>query len=156
MLMSTSSVYEKLNSLEITLPEAAVPVGAYVPFVQAGSLVYVSGHIAKRNGKAWVGKLGDGFDVEQGRAAARAVAVDHLGTLNVATGGLDRVRRIVKLMVLVNSSPGFTEQPQVANGASELFVEVFGERGLHPRSAIGVAQLPLGSLVEIELIAEIE
>jgi len=149
------SVYEKLEQLNITLPTATAPVAAFVPFVRTGNLVFVSGHIAKRDGKPWTGKLGAELTTADGRLAARAVAIDLLGTLHAATGDLDRVRRIVKLLVLVNSDPAFTEQHLVANGASELFVELFGDAGAHARSAFGVAQIPLGSCVEIELIAEV-
>ena len=148
------SVYEKLSALGVSLPEATPPVAAFVPVVRAGDLLFVSGHIAKRNGSPWVGKLGAELTTAEGRRAARAVAVDLLGTLHAAIGDLDRIRRIVKLMVLVNSAPEFCEQHLVANGASELFQEAFGERGEHARSAFGVAQVPFGSCVEIELIAE--
>ncbi|GAB4401139.1 MAG: RidA family protein [Rhodoferax sp.] len=150
------SVYERLESLGITLPPVATPAAAYVPFVQTGSLVFLSGHIAKRDGKPWVGQLGRDLDTAQGQAAARAVAIDLLGTLHAAAGDLNRVRRIVKLMALVNSTPDFTEQHLVTNGASELLGQVFGERGAHARSAFGVAQIPLGACVEIELIAELD
>src|SRR5712691_9816834 len=122
-MSTTVGIYEKLSALDITLPPASPPAGAYLPFVQIGSFVYVSGHIARRNGKPWVGRLGAGVEVPEGRAAARAVAIDLLGTLHAAAGSLEQVRRIVKLMVLVNSAPDFTEQPLVANGASELLVE---------------------------------
>lgn len=148
------SAYEKLKSLGITLPEMAPPGAVYVPFVRTGNLVYVSGHIAKKDGQAWVGKLGESMTTLEGKAAARAVAIDLMGTLHAALGDLDRLARIVKLLVLVNSTPSFTEQHLVANGASELLVEVFGERGPHARSAFGVAQIPRGACVEIELIAE--
>lgn len=148
------STYEKLKSLGITLPEMAPPGAVYVPFVRTGNLVYVSGHIAKKEGQAWVGRLGDSMATVEGKAAARAVAIDLMGTLHAALGSLDRLARIVKLLVLVNSAPTFTEQHLVANGASELLVEVFGERGPHARSAFGVAQIPRGACVEIELIAE--
>ena len=148
------SVYEKLKTLGITLPELARPGAVYVPFVRTGNLVYVSGHIARREGKPWVGQLGAGLTTDEGRAAARAIAVELMGTLQAAVGDLDRIARIVKLMVLVNSAPTFTEQHLVANGASELLVQVFGDRGPHARSAFGVAQIPLGACVEIELIAE--
>ena len=154
--MPTPNVYETLRSLEIALPEATKPVGTFVPFVRTGSLLYLSGHIAKKNGQPWAGRSGAGSTLEQGRAAARAVALDLLGTMHGALGDLNRVLRLVKLLVLVNSSPEFTEQHLVANGASELLVQVLGERGLHARSAVGVAQLPFGSFVEIELIAEVE
>ena len=149
------SVYAKLEQLGITLPPLAVPAAAYVPFVRSGNLVFVSGHIAKRDGKPWVGQLGATMTTEQGQAAARAVAIDLMGTLHAAVGDLNRVRRIVKLMSLVNSTPGFTEQHLVTNGASQLLVEVFGDAGAHARSAFGVAQIPLGACVEIELIAEV-
>jgi enamine deaminase RidA (YjgF/YER057c/UK114 family) len=153
--MSTANVYEQLSAIDITLPEARAAAGSFAPFTRVGSLLYLSGHIARQHGKPWVGQLGAGFGVEEGRAAARAVAIDLIGTLHAAAGDLNRIR-VVKLMVLVNSTPTFTEQHVVANGASDLFLKVFGERGSHARSAIGVAQLPFGSLVEIELIAEIE
>jgi enamine deaminase RidA (YjgF/YER057c/UK114 family) len=149
------SVYERLKSQGITLPELARPGAVYVPFVRTGNLVYVSGHIARKEGKPWVGQLGAGLTTDEGRVAARAIAVELMGTLHAAVGDLDRIARIVKLMVLVNSAPTFTEQHLVANGASELLVEVFGDRGPHARSAFGVAQIPLGACVEIELIAEV-
>jgi len=149
------SIYARLSELELTLPEPPPPVAAFAPFVRTGQLLFVSGHIAKRDGEPWVGKLGSGVDTEEGKRAARSVAVDLLGTLHAATGDLNLVQRIVKLMVLVNSSPTFTEQHLVANGASELFQEIFGQRGAHARSAFGVAQVPFGSCVEIELIAEL-
>ncbi len=153
--MADSSVYDKLAALGIELPPVAVPAAAYVPFVQTGNLVFVSGHIAKRDGKPWVGRLGATMTTEEGQAAARAVAIDLLGTLHAAIGDLNRVRRIVKLMSLVNSTPTFTEQHLVTNGASQLLGQVFGDSGAHARSAFGVAQIPLGACVEIELIAEI-
>jgi len=149
------SVYEKLKTLGITLPELARPGAVYVPFVRTGNLVYVSGHIARKEGKPWVGQLGAGLTTDEGKAAARAIAVELMGTLHAAVGDLDRIARIVKLMVLVNSAPTFTEQHLVANGASELLVQVFGDRGPHARSAFGVAQIPRGACVEIELVAEV-
>lgn len=149
------SVYDKLNELKISLPQPATPAAAYVPFVRAGNLVFISGHIARKDGKPWRGQLGAGMSTEEGRQAARAVAIDLMGTLQAAAGDLNHVRRIVKLMVLVNSDSSFTEQHLVANGASELLGEVFGTIGTHARSAFGVAQIPLGSCVEIELIAEV-
>ena len=151
------SIQDKLKSLGITLPPVSVPAAAYVPYVQTGNLVFLSGHIAKKDGKVWVGQLGATVSTEEGKQAARAVAIDLLGTLNAAAGNLDRVRRIVKVMSLVNSVPSFTEQHLVTNGASELLAEVFGsEKGAHARSAFGVAQIPMGACVEIELIAEVE
>jgi enamine deaminase RidA (YjgF/YER057c/UK114 family) len=150
------SVYDKLSQLGITLPPVAIPAAAYVPFVRTGKLVFLSGHIAKKDGKVWVGQLGAGLSTEEGKQAARAVAIDLLGTLHAAVGDLNKVQRIVKLMSLVNSTSSFTEQHLVTNGASELMAEVFGsEHGAHARSAFGVAQVPMGACVEIELIAEI-
>ncbi len=152
-----STVTERLKNLGITLPAVATPAATYVPFVRTGNLVYVSGHIAKREGKSWVGQLGLTMGTEEGQAAARAIAIDLMGTLAAACGGdLGRVKRIVKLLGLVNSTPTFTEHHLVVNGCSQLLGEVFGaEIGAHARSAFGVAQIPTGACVEIELIAEI-
>ena len=150
------SIEQRLKDLGITLPPVAVPAAAYVPFVRSGSLVYLSGHIAKKNGQVWQGQLGRSMDTAEGAQAARAVAIDLLGTLAVAAGGLDKVVRIVKVMSLVNSTPDFTEHHLVTNGCSELLGQVMGDVGVHARSAFGVAQLPLGSCVEIELIAEVQ
>ena len=152
--MSTS-VYDRLTQLGIELPPVAVPAAAYVPFVRTGNLVFLSGHIAKKDGKPWVGQLGKDTDTATGQQAARAIAIDLLGTLHAAVGDLNNVKRIVKVMSLVNSTPDFTEQHLVTNGASELIGQVFGDKGAHARSAFGVAQIPLGACVEIELIAEI-
>jgi enamine deaminase RidA (YjgF/YER057c/UK114 family) len=149
------SVYDKLQDLGITLPPLATPAAAYVPFVRTGNLVFVSGHIAKKDGKAWVGQLGKNMSTDEGRHAARAIAVDLLGTLHAAVGDLNKVKRIVKVMSLVNSTPDYTEQHLVTNGASELLGIVFGDAGQHARSAFGVAQIPTGACVEIELIAEV-
>ncbi len=148
-------VYDKLKVLGIVLPTMAVPAAAYVPFVRTGNLVFVSGHIAKRDGKPWVGQLGRSVDTATGKAAARAVAIDLLGTLHAAVGDLNQVERIVKVMSLVNSTAEFTEQHLVTNGCSELLGELFGPSGAHARSAFGVAQIPLGACVEIELIAQV-
>ena len=151
------SVYDKLSSLGITLPPVSVPAAAYVPFVQTGKLVFLSGHIARKDGKPWVGQLGATMTTDEGKQAARAIAIDLLGTLHAAIGDLNKVKRIVKLMSLVNSVGTFTEQHLVTNGASELMAEVFGsEKGAHGRSAFGVAQVPMGACVEIELIAEVD
>jgi enamine deaminase RidA (YjgF/YER057c/UK114 family) len=148
-------VSEKLKALNITLPEPERPVDAFVPFVRTGNLVFVSGHIPKKDGKPWTGKLGAELTTEQGQQAARGIAIELMATLQAAAGNLDKIKRIVKLLVLVNSTPTYTEQHLVANGASELFIEVFGERGAHARSAFGIAQIPLGACVEIELVAEL-
>ncbi|HTJ93884.1 MAG TPA: RidA family protein [Pararobbsia sp.] len=153
--MTQPDVYAKLKSLGIELPAAGAPAAAYVMSAQTGNTVYLSGHIAKRDGKAWAGKLGDGLTTAEGREAAHSVAIDLIATLHAHTGDLNRVTRIVKVMSLVNSTLEFTEQHLVTNGASELFVEVFGEAGKHARSAFGVAQIPLGACVEIELVAEV-
>ena len=150
------TIAARLQALGIELPPLAVPAAAYLPFVQTGSLVFISGHIAKKDGKPWVGQLGLTMSTEEGKAAARAIAIDLMGTLQAAAGGdLGRVKRIVKVMSLVNSTPTFTEQHLVTNGCSELLGEVFGDAGKHARSAFGVAQIPLGACVEIELIAEL-
>ena len=149
------SVYDRLDKLGIVLPSVAVPAAAYVPFVRSGNLVFLSGHIAKRDGKPWVGQLGRDVDTATGKEAARAVAIDLLGTLHAAVGDLNKVERIVKVMSLVNSTGDFTEQHLVTNGCSELLGEVFGDKGAHARSAFGVAQIPMGACVEIELIAQV-
>ena len=149
------SIYTKLSQLGITLPPVAAPAAAYVPYVQTGNLVFLSGHLAKKDGKVWVGQLGNTMTTDEGKAAARAAAIDLMGTLHAAAGDLNRVKRIVKLMSLVNSTGDFTEQHLVTNGASELIGEVFGAQGAHARSAFGVAQIPLGACVEIEMIAEL-
>jgi enamine deaminase RidA (YjgF/YER057c/UK114 family) len=149
------TVYEKLGALHIALPQLTPPVAAFLPFLRTGSLLFLSGHIAKKDGQPWVGQLGANLTTVQGKEAARAVAIDLLGTLHAAAGDLNKIKRIVKLMVLVNSAPTFTEQHLVANGASELFEQVFGDMGMHVRSAFGVAQVPFGSCVEIDLIAEV-
>ncbi|MQQ99529.1 RidA family protein [Glaciimonas soli] len=151
------SIYEKLKELNITLPAVATPAAAYVMYAQSGKNVFLSGHLAKKDGKVWVGQFGKNISVEEGQQAARNTAIDLIGTLQAACGGdLTRVKRIVKLMSLVNSTGDFTEQHLVTNGASELFGEIFGDAGKHARSAFGVAQIPFGACVEIELIAEID
>ena len=149
------SVYDKLSELHIQLPPVAVPAAAYVPFVQTGKLVFLSGHIAKKDGNPWVGQLGHTMQTAEGKEAARAVAVDLLGTLHTAVGDLNKIQRIVKVMSLVNSTSDFVEHHLVTNGCSELIGQIFGEKGAHARSAFGVAQLPMGACVEIELVAEL-
>ncbi|WP_096664914.1 RidA family protein [Polaromonas sp. AET17H-212] len=155
MTQPTGPIYDKLKALGITLPPVSTPAAAYVPFVRTGKLVFLSGHIAKKEGKAWVGQLGKTMGTEEGQAAARAIAIDLMGTLQAAVGDLGKITRIVKVMSLVNSTGDFTEQHLVTNGASELLGEVFGPAGSHARSAFGVAQIPMGACVEIELIAEV-
>ena len=155
-----SSIYQTLEQLGITLPPVAIPAAAYVPYVQTGNLIFLSGHIAKKDGKAWVGQLGKNMALEEAKPAARQVAIDLMGTLHAALAAtgkdLSHVVRIVKLMSLVNSTADFTDQHLVTNGASELMGQVFGPvAGAHARSAFGVAQIPMGACVEIEMIAEI-
>ncbi len=153
------TVYTTLENLKISLPPVAVPAAAYLPFVQTGHLVFLSGHIAKKDGQPWVGQLGKTMTTTEGQAAARAVAVDLLGTLQAALQAngqdLNSVKRVVKLMSLVNSTADYTEHHLVTNGASQLIGQIFGERGAHARSAFGVAQLPLGACVEIEMTVEV-
>lgn len=154
------SVYDRLANLGIALPPASVPAAAYVPFVQTGNIIFLSGHIARQDGKPWVGQVGLTMTTDEAKLAARAVAVDLMGTLAAAclavNKDLNHVKRIVKVLSLVNSTPTYTEQHLVTNGCSELLGEVFGPTvGAHARSAFGVAQLPMGACVEIELIAEI-
>jgi enamine deaminase RidA (YjgF/YER057c/UK114 family) len=149
------TIADRLAALGISLPPVSVPAAAYVPFVRSGHLVFLSGHIARKDGKPWVGQLGLTMTTDEGKAAARAIAIDLMGTLQAAVGDLAKVTRIVKVMSLVNSTPTFTEQHLVTNGCSELLGEVFGAQvGAHARSAFGVAQIPMGACVEIELIAE--
>jgi enamine deaminase RidA (YjgF/YER057c/UK114 family) len=150
------SVYKRLEALKISLPKVEPPVAAFVPVVRTGNLLFVSGHIAKKDGKPWAGKLGENLLTAQGKEAARGIAIELLATLHAALSDLNKITRIAKLLVLVNSAPTFTEQHLVANGASELLVELFGEKGAHARSAFGVAQIPLGACVEIELVAEVQ
>jgi enamine deaminase RidA (YjgF/YER057c/UK114 family) len=151
------TIQQQLDSLGIQLPPLAVPAAAYLPFVRSGKLVFISGHIARNDGKPWVGQLGLTMSTDEGKLAARAIAIDLLGTLQAAAGSLEQVARVVKVMSLVNSTATFTEQHLVTNGCSELLVQVFGpEVGAHARSAFGVAQIPLGACVEIELIAELK
>lgn len=156
-MSNTNNVYEKLKELGIELPPVGVPVAAYVPFVQSGKLVFLSGHIAKKDGTPWVGQLGRDTDTATGQAAARAIAIELLGTLHAAVGDLNKVKRIVKLVSLVNSTGDFTEHHLVTNGASELMAQVFGPQiGAHARAAFGVAQIPMGACVEIDMVAEVE
>jgi len=155
-----STVYDRLDELQITLPGAAPPVVAgytpvFVPYVRTGNLVYLSGRLAKKGDALWIGKLGDQITTAEGTQAARGVAIEMLATLQDALGDLDNITRIVRLLVLVNGTLDYTEPHVVANGASELFVEVFGERGAHARSAVCVAQVPFGACVEMDLIVEV-
>ena len=141
----------KLLDLGIKLPEAPVPAANYVPFVQVGDIVYVSGQISASQGGLMKGKLGDNMTTEEGAEAAKVCAINLLAQVKVACGGdLDRLTRVVKLTGFVNSTPDYTEQPQVINGASNLMVEVFGEAGRHARFAVGANTLPRGTCVEVE------
>jgi len=149
------SVYSKLSAIGVSLPPVTPSVASFLPFVRTGRLIFVSGHIARHNGEPWVGRLGEQITVADGQSAARGIAIELLAALHAATSDLDSITRIVKLLVLVNSASTFTEPHLVANGASELLNQVFGDRGPHARTAIGVAQLPLGACVEVELIAEV-
>ncbi|WP_336979454.1 RidA family protein [Altererythrobacter fulvus] len=146
------SIEAKLAELGITLPEPAAPVAAYVPVVVAGGLAHVSGQLPFVDGKLVTGRLGEDVSLEDGTAAARACALMLLAQVKAALGSLDKVERVVKLGAFVNSAGSFTDQPKVANGASELMVEVFGDAGRHARSAVGVPVLPLGAAVEVDAI----
>ena len=146
----------RLGELAIALPEATAPVASYVPVVVTGALAFVSGQVPLSEGKLLVsGKVGADVGLQEATEAARRCALQILAVLRAELGSLDRVARIVKVSVFVASSPGFTEQPKVANGASDLLVQVFGDAGRHARAAVGVAELPLGAPVEVELIAEL-
>lgn len=150
------SVYENLKELNIELPLVAKPVASYVMYVKSGNLVFLSGHLGKKNGKPYVGQFGKDITVEEGQKIARQTAIDMIGTLQDACeGDLTKVKRIVKVLSLVNSTGDFTDHHLITNGASDLLVEVFGEAGKHTRSAFGVAQIPTGACLEIEMIAEI-
>jgi enamine deaminase RidA (YjgF/YER057c/UK114 family) len=147
---------ERLRQLGVSLPAPAAPVAAYVPCVRTGNLVYVSGQVPTADGRpTHQGRLGDEVSLDEGRAAARACAVNVLAALKAELGELAAVRRVVKLTGFVASTPDFTDHPKVVNGASELFGEVFGEAGRHARAAVGVAALPLGVPVEVEAIVEV-
>jgi enamine deaminase RidA (YjgF/YER057c/UK114 family) len=151
-----SKIAQRLTELNITLPAAGAPAAAYVMSAQTGNTLFLSGHIAKKDGQPLAGKLGLNMSTAEGKAAARAIAIDLMATMQAHLGNLDRVKRIVKVMSLVNSTQEYTEHHLVTNGCSELLFEVFGDAGKHARSAFGVAQIPLGACVEIELIAEVE
>ena len=146
------SIQSRLAELGIELPAAAAPVAAYVPVVIAGGLAHVSGQLPFIDGRLVTGRLGEDVSLEQGIAAARACGLMILAQLEAALGSLDRIERIVKLGAFVNSAGSFTDQPKVANGASELMAEVFGDAGKHARSAVGVPVLPLGAAVEVDAI----
>ena len=152
--MSTDN---RLAELGITLPQAAAPVAAYVAAVEQGGLLHISGQVSfAEDGNLILGRLGENMNLERGTEAARRCGIMLLAQMKAALGSLDRVERIVKLGVFVNSAPSFTDQPKVANGASELMQDVFGEAGRHARSAVGVAVLPLGVAVEVDAIVAVK
>lgn len=150
-----TDIDRKLADLGLSLPAAAAPVAAYVPVVEAGGMVHVSGQLPFRDGQVITGRLGDGVSLEEGQEAARACGLMLVAQLKAALGDLSRVKRVVKLGVFVNSTPDFTDQPKVANGASELMVALFGDAGRHARAAVGVAALPLGAAVEVDAVIEV-
>jgi enamine deaminase RidA (YjgF/YER057c/UK114 family) len=151
------SIDNRLSELGITLPQPAAPVAAYVPTVEQGGLLHISGQVSfAKDGSLIKGRLGEDVDLDGGTAAARRCGIMLLAQIKAALGSLDRVERVIKLGVFVNSTPDFTDQPKVANGASELMQEVFGEAGRHVRSAVGVAVLPLGVAVEVDAIVAVK
>jgi enamine deaminase RidA (YjgF/YER057c/UK114 family) len=151
------SIDQRLSELGVTLPQPAAPVAAYVPAVEQGGLLHISGQISfGEDGNLILGRLGDDVNLDRGMEAARRCGIMLLAQIKAALGSLDRVERIVKLGVFVNSAPHFTDQPKVANGASELMQEVFGDAGRHARSAVGVAVLPLGVAVEVDAIVAVK
>lgn len=149
------SIEQRLNELGLQLPEPAAPVAAYVPAVEAGGLLYISGQVSQRDGQRITGRLGEDLDLEAGRDAARSCGIMLLAQMKAALGSLDRVARVVKLGVFVNSTSDFTDQPKVADGCSLLMAEVFGEAGRHARSAVGVPSLPLGVAVEVDAVVAV-
>lgn len=151
-----TDVHARLAELGLDLPEAAAPVAAYVPTVTAGGLMHVSGQLPFKDGVVMTGRLGEDRDLAYGQEAAERCGLMVVAQIEKALGGFDRVERIVKLGVFVNSAPSFTEQPQVANGASELMEKLFGEAGRHARAAVGVAVLPRGAAVEIDAIIAVK
>ncbi len=152
----TDRIDRALADLGLSLPQAAAPVAAYVPVVEAGGLLHVSGQLPFVDGTLVTGRLGDDVTLEAGQKAAQACALMLTAQLKAHLGTLERVKRVVKLGVFVNSTADFTDQPKVANGASELMVALFGDSGKHARSAVGVAVLPLGAAVEVDAIVEVE
>jgi enamine deaminase RidA (YjgF/YER057c/UK114 family) len=152
----TTHFDRRLEELGLTLPPAAAPVASYVPAVEAGGMLHLSGQLPFRDGQVVTGRLGEDTDLEGGQEAARLCGMMVVAQIKAALGGdLSRVKRIVKLGVFVNSAPGFTDQPKVANGASDLMVALFGEAGRHARAAVGVAALPLGAAVEVDAVVEL-
>lgn len=162
LALSISSIHaqtpeEKLKSLNITLPAPSTPIANYVKFVKTGNLIFLSGHgPSKADGSYITGKLGRDLSIEEGYAAAKQTGISLLSTLKSAVGDLSKVKRIVKVLGMVNSVDSFTDQPKVINGFSDLMVAVFGEKGKHARSAVGMAALPVNMAVEIEMVVEVE
>ena len=155
MTQTHTNIHDRLAELGLTLPQAAAPVASYVPAVEANGLLHISGQVSQENGQLITGRLGEDLTLEDGVRAARACGIMLLAQIDKAVG-LDRVERIVKLGVFVNSAGSFTDQPKVANGASELMQEVFGEPGRHARSAVGVPVLPLGVAVEVDAVVALK
>ncbi|MFL9839584.1 RidA family protein [Sphingomonas sp. ST-64] len=155
MTITTADVHARLADLGLTLPEAAAPVAAYVPTVTVGGLMHISGQLPFKDGVVMTGRLGEDRDLAYGQEAAERCGLMIAAQIEKALGGFDRLDRIVKLGVFVNSDPAFTEQPQVANGASELMEKLFGEAGRHARAAVGVAVLPRGAAVEVDAVVAV-
>jgi len=151
----TERIERKLSELGLALPAPAAPVASYVPAVEAGGFLHVSGQLPFKDGAIMTGRLGDDVDLALGQEAAQRCALMLVAQIKAALGGLHRVERIVKLGVFVNSAPGFTDQPKVANGASDLMFALFGDAGRHARSAVGVSVLPLGAAVEVDAIVQL-
>ncbi len=152
----SGSIEARLKELGIDLPDAPVPAANYVPTVRTGNLLYISGQVSKNADGLIIGKLGDGFSIEDAQAAARVCALNLIAQAKAACDGdLDRVIQVVKLVGFVNATPDFEQHPQVINGASDLMVEVFGDKGRHSRSAVGTSSLPFGIAVEVEAVFEI-
>jgi enamine deaminase RidA (YjgF/YER057c/UK114 family) len=150
------SIHDRLAELDITLPPAPQPVGAYVPTVRTGNQVFTAGQLPSKDGELIAtGKVACDADIPTAAAGARQAALNALAAINAEVGSLDAITRIVRLNCFVNSSPGFTDQAKVANGASELLVELFGEAGKHTRCALGAPELPLNAAVELDLIVEV-
>ena len=149
-------IEEKLKQMNITLPEAPKPLASYIPVNKAGSLIFTSGQVPLKNGNLlFKGKVGSDINLESGKEAAKLCVINCLSVIKSEIQNLDNIKKIVKLTVFVNSAEGFTDQPKVANGASDFLVELLGEKGKHARSAVGVSELPIDAPVEIEMIAEI-
>ncbi len=152
-----NSIDNRLAELGIVLPDVATPVANYLPYVRSGNLIFTAGQLPMKDGRLMLtGLLGDGVTIEQGNACARQCAINILAIARAVTGDLGKVKRVVKLVGFVAGGAHFTDQPKVVNGASDLFVEVFGEAGRHARSAVGVSALPLNAPVEVEAVIEIE